>query len=61
MSAPTGEKPPWRAATANVDGVEEADRKSATGIPSPAPAITDHSEMSVFLFLTEANWTSIDK
>ena len=27
---------------------------------SPAPAITDHSEMSGFLFLTEANWTSID-
>ncbi len=39
MSAPTGEKPPWRAASANVDGVEGADRKSATGIPSPAPAI----------------------
>ena len=48
------EKPPWRAAAANVGGVKGADRMSATGTPSPAPAITDHSEMSGFLFLTEA-------
>ena len=24
---------------------------------NPAPAITDHSEMSGFLFLTEVNWS----
>ena len=39
---------------ANGDGMEGADRKSATGIPSPAPAITDHSSLEWFLFLTEA-------
>ena len=51
MSAPTGEKPPWRAASANVDGVKGADTMSATETPSPAPAILRLSEISGSLFL----------
>ena len=46
------EKRAWMRAAVNVDAVEGADRKSATVTASPAPAITDHSEMSGFLFLT---------
>ena len=42
------ERPP----AVSVDAVEGADRKSATVTASPAPTITDHSEMSDFLLLT---------
>ena len=51
VSAPTGEKPPWRAASANVDGVKGADTMSATGTPSPAPAILKHLENSRCFFV----------
>ena len=46
------EKAAGRPPAESVDAVEGADRKSATVTASPAPAITDHSEMSGFLFLT---------
>ena len=36
---------------ANADGVEGADRKSATGTPSPAPAILRLPEISGSFFL----------
>ena len=38
----------------NVAAVEGEHTRCATVTASPAPAITDHSEMSGFLFLTEA-------
>ncbi len=46
------EEQAWMRAAVSMDAVEGADRKSATVTASPAPAITDHSEMSGFLFLT---------
>jgi len=39
----------------NAAVVKGAHTRCATVTASPAPAITDHSEMSGFLFLTEAN------
>ena len=44
------EKAAGRPPAVSADAVEGADRKSATVTASPAPAITDHSEMSDFLF-----------